>query len=249
MISEGLGLGNLWLFMDVSAWHWLYANHARHYFKGDNCASQHDAQKLPNNRDGTGVKNTVTRTLEWAAYALPKINDFKSIPTSYITRGMELVEEIEAMDTLDDERPDTQMDHLKEIAKHEQLAILQPLIYDHPVFAKWVKKQRENWFYNLISLAYQLVFAADCESEKAALKSKAPEGMELEMASSLEDAQQESPKTRMGWIGLAALQFHKLMQTDKPHMEGELQKIAAWVDEPDFSESCISVARVAGSFK
>jgi hypothetical protein len=32
-------------------------------------------------------------------------------------------------------------------------------------------------------------------------------------------------------------------------MEAELLKIASWVDEPDFSKSCISVSTVSGAFK
>ncbi|MEM6406046.1 MAG: hypothetical protein AAF669_05595, partial [Pseudomonadota bacterium] len=247
VISEGLGLGNLWLFMDISAWHWLYANHPRHFFQGDRCANARDARTLPGNSDGTGVKKTVTETLEWADYALTRINDFK--PTKYILQGMKLVEEIEAMSAGDEHRPDRQMDHLRAIAEHEQLAILQPLIYDHPIFAKWIRKQRENWLYNLISPTYQLVFSAGCETENTVLKSEAPDGMELEVAGSLEDAKQDNPQTRMGWIGQAADDFHGLMQTEKSYMERELHKIAAWVDEPDFSADCISVARVAGSFK
>ncbi len=247
VISEGLGLGNLWLFMDVSVWHWFYANYPDHYFCGDNCESQRDAQTLPNNSDGTGVKTTVTETLEWSGYALGKIDDFK--PKEYITRGMRLVEEIEAMPASHRQRPDKQMEHLKEIAKHEQLSILQPLIYDHPVFARWIRNQRNNLLYNFLSPDYQLVLAADCTAENEALVSEAPEDMALEVPGALEDAGQDSPKTRMGWIGQAAKKFHTLMQIQQTYMERELQKMAAWVDEPDFSDRCISVAYVAGSFR
>jgi len=243
VISEGLGLGNLWLFMDVSVWHWAYANMPQHYFKGDNCEAQRDAQKLPKE----GVFETVTQNLEWADYALGKINDLK--PTSYITEGMKLVEKIEEMDEGDKLRSNVQLKHLQAIANHEQLSILQKLIYDHPIFAKWIKKQRNNWFYNLMSPAYELVFSADCDTEDESLKSKAPDDMKLEEAGTLEDAKDDHPKTRMGWIGKAAEQFHDLMQKRKDDMERELSTISSWVNEPDFSDSCISVSSVSGAFK
>jgi hypothetical protein len=43
----------------------------------------------------------------------------------------------------------------------------------------------------------------------------------------------EEFKSRMKWIGQAAKQFHKLMQTQKEYMEGELRTMAGWVDMPD----------------
>jgi hypothetical protein len=248
VISEGLGLGNLWLFMDVSIWHWAYANMPQHYFEGMNCEAQRNATELPKD----GPLETVTQNLEWAKYALEKINDLK--PTDYMTQGMKLVEEIEEMDKDKAGIPEKQFEHLAAVANHEQLAILQPLIYDHSVFAKWIKKQRNNWFYNSISPAYELVFSASCDEEDDRLKSEAPDDMRLEEAGTLEDAKQDNPKTRMGWIGQAAEQFHNLMQgiddpTTTKKMEAELLKIASWVDEPDFSEHCISVATVSGFFK
>lgn len=272
VISEGLGLGNLWLFMDVAVWHWAYANHPNNYFEGMKCEPLRDATKLPKG----GVYETVNNHLEWASYALGKINHLQS--TDYIREGMGLVEQIE--EELDDEKYiDLQMEHLQAIANHEQLAILQPLIYDHPDFKKWLVIERvvkkilrnlESVFQSLSlplkvndSLAelirkiinlfpkYELVFSAGCSTDKPDLKSTAPEDIKVEIPGTLADATHESPKTRLGWIGQAAGKFHGHMKHPirRKYMENELQSIASWVNEPDFSETCISVEKVSGAFK
>jgi len=270
VISEGLGLGNLWLFMDISVWHWAYANMPQHYFKGMECEKKRDAQKLPKE----GVFETVTENLEWAGYALDKINDLK--PTDYMTEGMKLAEEIEEMGANDKGKPVEQFKHLVAIANHEQLKILQPLIYNHEGFADILKLERtikqgldqgiayfkRKSMVKELAVAllarkalidYELVFSAGCATEDEALKSVAPDGMKLEEAGTLEDAKEDNPKTRMGWIGKAAGQFHGLMQGTKDtstikYMEGELQKMAGWVNEPDFGD-CVSVAKISGAFK
>jgi len=99
--------------------------------------------------------------------------------------------------------------------------ILQPLIYDDPEFAGWIKTQRA-WYANWASPPLQLVFTHACDTDKPELKSVAPEGTEL-----------ENLKSRMKWIGEAAKQFHGLMQRNTAFMESELRTIAGWVNMPD----------------
>lgn len=254
VISEGLGLGNLWLFLDVATWHWAYANHPEDYFQGMNCATQRNAQELLNAAEGHGIKKAITQDLEWAEYALSKINNLQS--TGYIHEGMQLVTDIENSTSRRIKRG-LQMDHLKAVANHEQLEILQKLIYNHPLFAKMVKLQREGVFntalersiLSLLSPAYELVFASACSVDDPNLKSVAPKGVQLEVAGTLADAEQDNPKTRMGWIGKAAKKFHKLMQEKEQYMEREMSAIAGWVGEADFSETCISVHTVSNAFK
>ena len=91
-------------------------------------------------------------------------------------------------------------------------------------------------------LAYEFVYASSCKTQDESLKNVAPDTIELETLGSLEDANKEGYKSRMGWIGSVANQFHGLMQGKRNrYMESELQTIAGWVDEPDHSNWCISV--------
>lgn len=226
LLSEGLAMGNLWLFMDVIGWHWFYSNYQEQFFEGMACAEKRDVQKLADI-----PKEVVTENLQWADYALSKINNLK--PTTYIIDAMKLVEEIENESEIN-ERAGLQLDHLKAVANHEQEMILQKLLYTHPGFEAWLKRER-NWRrYKLVDKimpVYQLVLTSGCETDKEAFKSIAPEGVELETLGSLNDGTES--KTRMGWIGDAAKTFHFLMQNHTQQMEVELSTIAGWVDEQD----------------
>jgi hypothetical protein len=119
------------------------------------------------------------------------------------------------------ERPTLQLNHLLAIADHEQGVILQPLIYDDPHFAKWLGMQRMAWV-KWASPNLELVFTHACTTDKAELKSVAPDDTVLERLGS-----------RMTWIGDAAKQFHGLMQKYPVFMENEIRTIAGWVDMPD----------------
>ena len=90
-------------------------------------------------------------------------------------------------------------------------------------------------------LHYEFVFAASCDTDDMRLKNIAPHDLELERLGRIEDAKKQHFKSRMGWIGSVAADFHRLMQKDRPkYMESELRTIASWVDEPDHSTTCLS---------
>ena len=189
------------------------------------CIHERDVQKYADI-----PKEVVTKNLQWAEYALPKINDLK--PNSYVLEGMKLVKDIED-ETKDKRRASKQMEHLVAIANHEQEMILQKLIYENSNFVHWIRQQRKYWLLNLFSPAYELIFTADCKTDDAALKSEAPEDLELELLGSLDDG--ADSKTRMGWIGVAAEKFHGLMQHHElsVSMDVEIQTMASWVNEGD----------------
>jgi hypothetical protein len=207
-VKEGLGKGNLWLFNDISGWHWYYAKYPAHF---DQCISSRNAANyLP------PVQKQMNQ-LPWKAEALPKIKNMQV--SGYIKDGFALVRQIEA-ETDSKVRPKKQLQHLLKIADHEQGVILQPLIYDDPDFATWIVRQR--WTPSLIVPDLELVFTHACETKDAKLKSVAPDDTELERLGS-----------RMTWIGDAAKQFHGLMQKYPVFMENEIRTIAGWVDMPD----------------
>ena len=214
-IAVGLGKGNLWLFMDIAASHWLYNHYPDHFAAGEGmaCHEKRDSGELE-----TGVRMALDQ-LPWSSEAQEKLNGFK--PSKHIIEGFRLTKEIEQ--SLDDEQslPNLQLQNLLAIAKHEQGEVLQPLLYDDPDFHYWTQFERHplvRW----AAPKYQIVFAHTCETDNDTLKSEAPDDMVV-----------EDYQSRMRWIEQAAGHFHWLMLNQNTHMMQELQTIAGWVDSPD----------------
>jgi len=177
------------------------------------CLGKRDANQLEEQ-----VKETLN-DLPWTAKSLPKINHFASTPD--IFTGFSHVLDIEALEEGDEkERLELQLKHLLAIADHEQRRILQPIIYNDPVFSKWLIRERKYWRW--AAPTYQLVFTHLCSESNPALKSVAPNEMKV-----------ENEKNRMKWIEKAANKFHELMNDQEAHMLNELKIIATWVDSPD----------------
>src|SRR5690606_34357601 len=87
------------------------------------------------------VKSHV-KELPWAGKSLSKINNLAATPD--LIKGFEYVVQIENM-APSKARKDKQFKHLLAIADHEQLRVLQPLIYNDPDFNKWTARERK-WF-------------------------------------------------------------------------------------------------------
>lgn len=208
-VKDGLGKGNLWLFCDISGWHWYYSMYPGSF---DMCLGSRNTDNYVK-----PVQEQMKR-LPWKGKALPIIKNLSVSPQ--IKNGFEKVKNFEN-ETQDKRRPSIQLGHLLDIANHEQGVILQPLIYDDPDFAGWIKTQR-SWYAHWASPPLQLVFTHACDTKNPELKSVAPEDTEL-----------ENFKSRMRWITSAANHFHRLMQRNKALMEGELQIMAGWVNLPD----------------
>jgi hypothetical protein len=208
-VWEGLGKGNFWLFCDISGWHWYHSNHPNSF---EMCLSARNANNFVK-----AVKTQVAM-LPWQRTVLPVISYFA--PSKEIRAGFAKVKEFEgATDSLT--KRSIQMDHLLEMAKHEQRVILQPLIYDDPKFAAWVQQQRA-WYAHWASPELELVFTDQCSNKRLEVKSVAPKTMEL-----------ENFIMRMDWINRAATQFHGLMKDKKSFMHSALSNIAGWVDLSD----------------
>ncbi len=211
-IADGLGKGNLWLFMDISAPHWFYNHYPENFFDGMACV---------NSRDGKNLEapiQTVVDSMPWSEKSLPTINNM--VISGSLKQGFKHVVKIETA-TDDEAKRDLQMEHLLEIANHEQGVILQPLIYEHPEFAKWARWQRKKLL-KLISPSFELVFSHACEIDDGELKSIAPDDMQVENFDS-----------RMHWINKAAVKFHGLMAEKSEYMHSELQHMAGWVNAQD----------------
>ncbi len=212
-IADGLGKGNLWLFMDISAPHWFYNNYPEHFFDGMVCIDKRNAKNLE------APIQTVVDSMPWSQKTLPIINNMAI--SGSLKSGFKYVTQIEKAPEQD--KRDLQMKHLLEIANHEQGVILQPLIYEHPEFAKWARWQR-GILLNWASPSFELVFSHACEIDDGELKSVAPDDMQV-----------ENFRSRMDWIEKAAEKFHNLMKIRSDYMHGELQKMANWVNTKDYS--------------
>lgn len=217
-VHEGLAKGNMWLFFDISGWHWYYTRFGASF---DVCVVQRDASKYVK-----PVRDQMAH-YPWKDEALPKIRNMHE--HEYIVQAFSLSKEIETSND-DLERTKLQLQHLLAIANHEQGVILQPLIYDDPCFSNWVQGQRLPVI-NMVSPELQLAFTSACDTKDAQLKSVAPRETQLEKFSS-----------RMAWITEAAKLFHSLINNRLSYMEQELHAIAAWVemdrssDQPHISE-------------
>jgi hypothetical protein len=213
-VWEGLGKGNFWLFCDISGWHWYHNMHPTSF---DKCLEQRNA-----NNYVKAVKAQITK-LPWNGSALPIIKYFA--PSAEIKKGFAKVREFEEEGEKNTvARKTIQLEHLLEIAKHEQGVILQPLIYDDPAFATWVQQQRA-WYAQWASPVLELVFTRQCSNQHLEVKSVAPKDTKL-----------ENFLSRMDWINKAANKFHGLMQQKKSFMHSALSNIAGWVDLPDQTE-------------
>lgn len=204
-VEDRLGKGNLWLFYEITPWHWMHSNHP-------DCMQAYEKTRSDTNLVPELLK--LTKDMPWSDDALPKIDHFKT--NDFITKAFELVREIEKLPKNHPKVPDLQLKHLTEIAQHEQVMVLQRLIYNDQAFINWLEMQR-NYFIQLISPTLEIVFAAACKTENPELKSIAPDGIEL-----------ENEKQRMAWIGDVAKNFHNLMQKNKDYMEAQIQTIASW---------------------
>ncbi|EJN00490.1 hypothetical protein [Herbaspirillum sp. YR522] len=211
-VFKGLAKGNLWLFYDISGWHWYYTRFRSSF---DQCVSCRDASAYIK-----PVKDQVA-SYPWKDEALGKIKNMHE--HGYIVEGFSLVKQIEENDDPTTKRA-LQLQHLLAIANHEQGVILQPLIYDDPSFSRWVKVQRLPLI-NMASPELRLAFSSACDAKDEQKKSVAPSTTIL-----------ENFKSRMEWITKAANIFHDLMQRQAPYMEEQINAMAGWV-EMDQSEN------------
>ncbi|MCP1574574.1 hypothetical protein [Herbaspirillum rubrisubalbicans] len=211
-VFKGLAKGNLWLFYDISGWHWYYTRFRNSF---DDCVRCRDASAYIE-----PVKEQVSY-YPWKDEALPKIKNMSRC--NYIIEGFNIVKQIEASRP-GNAREELKMAHLLAIANHEQSVILQPLIYQDKCFSFFVGMQR--WpIIDMASPELRLAFSSACDTKDAQKKSIAPDTTIL-----------EDFESRMSWITEAAKRFHFLMQDQTEYMESELHTMADWVNE-DQSEN------------
>ena len=117
-------------------------------------------------------------------------------------------------------------------AEHEQLNVLQPLIYDDSKLKNTMDSNHKfsRWSAGMLSPQFKVVFAFNPHIEDKSLQAifDVPTGITdryLGRRKSLPNRQD-----RMGFVAEIAAKFNRLMLDQLPYMEGEMHKIRGWMN-------------------
>nr|WP_241898514.1 hypothetical protein [Pseudomonas syringae] len=200
-----LGKGNFWLFQDIFVWHWFYINFPAQF---NECIEKRDFNTY--NKEFKASFNK----LPWAEDALLKIKNLKV--TDHLRLGFSLMAKFETTRGRDAQRQQ-QLASLIAIANHEQLNILQPLIYESIGFQALLYGQSK--LEGHLGVPRRLAaFSTACESDAPKFNVTMTEG------------QLYDPTERMKFITKIADKFHTLMDIDKKYMENTIMAISSWHD-------------------
>ncbi|WP_313646969.1 DUF2515 family protein [Pseudomonas sp.] len=200
-----LGKGNFWLFQDIFVWHWFYINHPEQFAQciGDRHWNKYTESFL-----------LQFKTLPWLDDVLPKIDYLQKNP--HLELGFKWISVIEEMRE-GKAREDKQLESLMAIAKHEQLKVLQPLIYDSWVFQKLLDMQA-------------LVEGNLGVPRRLAAMSIACETNDPDYDTIMTKGKLYNDNDRMNFIKEIANNYHRLMRSKRAYMEENISHISSWSD-------------------
>jgi hypothetical protein len=201
--KNGLGKGNLWLFQDIFCWHWFYSRYPN---KFEECSAERNSEAFDEK-----VKSAL-KGLPWAEEALGVIDGFKVKPE--MVDAFLMIKKTEGKSPGRD-RQELQFDSLLATANHEQLNILQPLIYEDPVFRTILDVQQ---------MAEGLPFVP----LRSAAFSTACDVKEPELREQMTDGNLYSAQDRMKFIKSVAAKYHSLMRAKTEYMERTIAEISEW---------------------
>ncbi|MGN8261974.1 DUF2515 family protein [Pseudomonas sp. SMSB3] len=198
-----LGKGNFWLFQDIFVWHWFYINFPDEFME---CKDKRDWNTYPE------CFRNAFKELPWVDDALPTINYFKVTPD--LADGFNFISETENL-PLSKLRRDTQYESLLAIARHEQLMILQPLIYESLDFKALLRSQ--SVMEGHIGVPRRLAaLSTHCETNNPEYDIVMTEG------------QLYNKGDRMNFITEIAQNYHSLMNQKPDYMKQSIQDISEW---------------------
>ena len=141
------------------------------------------------------------------------------------------------------DREGQQFKELTEIANHEQLNVLQDLIYRDAELANSMDLNHQaSRISEVLSPRYRVVYSADFQTEDERLQTvfddeldtvDSAKGMVNMLFSDSFDVPRKKlsdPDDRMKYVGDIARDFHGLMSRDRAYMEAELRKIMRLLD-------------------
>lgn len=125
-----------------------------------------------------------------------------------------------------------QLNELKAIAKQEQINILQPLIYNDKKLQDTMNLNHlfARLTYGHITTKYRVIYSAQPATDSADLQTvfDEPTGAWSRYTGHRKSLPDQTD--RMEYVAAIAKDFHRLMQTRRAYMEGELQKIRGWLN-------------------
>lgn len=201
--KDSLGKGNFWLFQDIFVWHWFYAQYPEQF---DECAPQRDTSTY------VEIVKSNMASLPWAEETLTVLNNLRL--TKDITKAFQYTRSFERSSDYEERRA-LQLQSLMMIANHEQITILQPLIYNEWVFNKSLDIQAALEGLPLIPKRVA-AFTTTCDIENEQRRVQMKDGNLYETAD------------RMKFITAIAEKYHILMHEDVEYMEGTIRTISSW---------------------
>ncbi|MBE0407991.1 DUF2515 family protein [Psychrobacter sp. FME6] len=227
--------GNLWLFMDISVWHYLWSASPTSFAK---CKGQRNTQNFVDLR--TSMNN-----MPWSS-SLSKLNYLRVTPE--INSAFGLLPSIESKfkfkSTTDGKFKAAKkvlLTHILYVAVQEQKNILQKIAWEDASLQTNVKSQR-GWFLSKVSINQTLALSSDYNVNTLKKRRKGTgrgrERLGGDAKSLPEDPWSAPPKgtilenydSRMVWINKVAEKYHTLMlDTDgREFLISELRVIATW---------------------
>jgi hypothetical protein len=248
-----LGQGNLWLFNDILPWFYGYAV--------DPASFKESAQKRNSNDFLEPVRKNFRLQLDYkdviAKTPMQRDRNTGEVingklgylqATPLVTEGFDYVKQWEDAGEHSRFRPKLAMQHLFNIAYHEQGEVLQGLIYDRIVFDLGLDFQRvlqSKKFDDNRVVASALGLGAITAYELAKLLRAQIPPLELVLTSrdkTTDPDHKSAPEgditmqnyiQRMNWIGKAANKYDLLMTSHKDEMHSYLREIAGFRNIPD----------------
>ncbi|MBC7701642.1 hypothetical protein [Aquabacterium sp.] len=125
-----------------------------------------------------------------------------------------------------------QKSELLEIAKQEQLNVLQPMIYEDSALGKTMGMNHAISRYTggFLSPRYAVVYSAKSQTDDPGLQTvfDKPDGAWDYVTGPKKNL--PNPEGRMSYVGRIADNFNDLMANRRSYMEGELRKIQGWMN-------------------
>ncbi|UOO75880.1 hypothetical protein LVJ85_07395 [Neisseria sp. Dent CA1/247] len=216
-MDKMLGKGNIWLFLDVMPWHYLYAKDREAFQR---CRVQRKYGMLPE-----VMQEDLERVDGFEETVGNKSMDFSDSGKQYILKAFTALDR--ALVFLKQNRADSaakeKLTHLLRLADHEQEIILQKIMYNSFIFKKYLEVSRylesnhPDLYREMPQNELHLVASCKIKRGEERFLSAAPKGIVL-----------ENLKQRMKWIADAADLYHRRMSkpVDKQFLEEQLRILA-----------------------
>ncbi|MFI8144561.1 DUF2515 family protein [Acinetobacter sp. ABJ_C5_2] len=225
--------GNLWLYMDISVWHFVWAK------------SSEDFKICVGSRDTATYKKVKS-----SLYNFPWSNCLTTVSnlqaTDEIRNAFRILPDIEKIFKANTNKnnkfkkaSNLLLEHLLQIANQEQINILQKIVWNDPIVRNGADVQRKAGIPKaelILSSEYDGTIKkihavrGNVYSYETEFGKKIKSLPESPISTPPSGTQVENQDSRMRWINLAAQKYHRLMLSEvgRPYLEKELHTIAGW---------------------